>query len=196
MTYFQPPLQADCLKTASMQDRLIHWCHELFSNAENCGNAAITSSDPDNGLLPLSYGTNFISDTLLNAAGELFALNLEATFRGNGEGTERSADHHLRGKRLRTRQPPCYQYAWLMHVRLTNMLRLHAVKIVIDLDKCCCVCVCVRHTLALMRDSCRRDRRAAWDVCEWAVCGSTWPQTEGTHKRGANGNSCSSAGLL
>lgn len=73
---FSTILPADCLKTASMQDCPIHWCHELFSNAENCGNAAIMSSDPDNKLLLLSYGTNFISDTLLNVAEKLFALNL------------------------------------------------------------------------------------------------------------------------
>lgn len=118
MTYFQPPLQADCLKTASMQDRLIHWCHELFSNAENCGNAAITSSDPDNRLLPLSYGTNFISDTLLNAAEELFALNLEETFRGNREETEWSADHHLRRT---TEHTP----AAVLSIRLTDTFQTY-----------------------------------------------------------------------
>lgn len=79
MTYFHPPLPADCLKTASTQNCLIRWCHELFSNAENCGDAAITSSDPDNKKLLLSCGTNFISDTCLNVAEKLLALNLSAT---------------------------------------------------------------------------------------------------------------------
>ena len=49
---------------------------KLFSYAEKCKTTAITSSDPNNKLFLLSFGTNLISDTQLNVMEKLFALYL------------------------------------------------------------------------------------------------------------------------
>lgn len=69
---FQPPIQS----TEHFSFGGVKILVKLFSNAERCKSTAITSSDPNNKLLLLSFGTNFISDIQLNVVEKLFALNL------------------------------------------------------------------------------------------------------------------------